>query len=204
MTRKLSRTPPTSRKKSLARQPLIYSGSANLYEELRQKSELINLSRDAIFVVNADGKAMFWNHGAERLYGWKEKEVLGKAPVEILKTKLPRPIAQIETILRNERFWESELVQTTKEGARIAVMSRWSSWRDHNGRVLGRLQVDTDISKRKRAEEGLRVLSGRLLNLRDEERRRLARDLHDSAGQLLAGAAMNLSIFEQQFGAANP
>jgi len=50
----------------------------------------------------------------------------------------------------------------------------------------------------------LRVLSGRLLSLRDEERRRLARDLHDSVGQLLAGAAMNLTMVERKLPLTDP
>src|SRR6266536_4224414 len=51
-----------------------------------------------------------------------------------------------------------------------------------------------DITERKRAEESLRLLSGRLLHLQDQERRRIARELHDSAGQLLAALSMNLSL----------
>jgi len=53
-----------------------------------------------------------------------------------------------------------------------------------------------DISDRKRAEESLRLLSGRLLQVQDEERRRIARELHDSAGQILAALKMHLSPLE--------
>ncbi len=51
-----------------------------------------------------------------------------------------------------------------------------------------------DITKRKRADDAMRELSGQLLRLQDDERRRLARELHDSTGQKLAALAMNLSV----------
>ena len=54
------------------------------------------------------------------------------------------------------------------------------------------LAVSEDITDRKRAEEGLRKLSGRLLQLQDEERRRIARDLHDATGQDLVALSSTL------------
>jgi signal transduction histidine kinase len=72
------------------------------------------------------------------------------------------------------------------------VASRWTLWRDDQGNPQGWLQINTDITERKRAEELLRSLSARLLQTQDEERRRIARELHDSAGQLLVGLDINL------------
>jgi len=51
------------------------------------------------------------------------------------------------------------------------------------------LELNTDVTEGKRAEESLRSLSGRLLTLQDEERRRIAHELHDSAGQTLVALA---------------
>jgi len=61
-----------------------------------------------------------------------------------------------------------------------------------------------DITERKRAEESLRLLSGQLLHLQDQERRRIARELHDSAGQILAALGMNLSLVESENGNIAP
>jgi two-component system, NarL family, sensor kinase len=69
-------------------------------------------------------------------------------------------------------------------------------WRDREGEPIGWLSINTDITERKRAKEGLRELSGRLLQMQDEERRRIARELHDSAGQILAALSMNLTPLE--------
>jgi PAS domain S-box-containing protein len=182
----------------------VFESEVQLAEELRQKTELLKLSREAVLVVDMSDKIAFWSDGAEQLYGWKRADALGRSPLELLQTQLPRPVAQIETILRREPHWEGELKQTTRYGARISVSSRWALWRDLSGRTLGRFQLDSDITRRKNVEQELRVLSGRLLTIRDEERRRWARELHDSVGQLLVGITMNLSILQRQLDGAAP
>ena len=177
---------------------------AKVNEPLKQKAELLDLSREAILVVDNADRVVYWNRGAEKLYGWSQAEVLGREPLELLRTELPRSLPQIENILRQETHWDCELQQTTREGNHITVASRWALWRDSKAAVLGRFQLDTDITKRKQVEQELRVLSGRLLNLQDEERRRFARDLHDSVGQLLAGASMNLSLVQKKLSEIDP
>ena len=164
---------------------------------LARCGKLLDFSREAILVVNREEKIIFWSLGAERLYGWSAEEAVGADPLELLQTELPRTMAQINNILQAEEHWDCELRQKRKAGDKVTVATRWALWRDH-GEVLGRFQLDTDITRRKQAEDELRVLSGHLLTLRDEERRRLARDLHDSVGQLLAGATMNVSILSGQ------
>jgi PAS domain S-box-containing protein len=170
----------------------------------RSAGQLFLACRDAITLVNPAGHVLTWNPAAERLYGWKETEAIGKPFLELLKVELPRPLAQIENILRREGYWEYELKEKASDGREIVVASRWSVWRDSQGAALGRLHLDTDVTKSRRAEQQLRVVSGHLLNLRDEERRRLGRDLHDSAGQLLSMAKLNLSLAQDQLGTVNP
>jgi PAS domain S-box-containing protein len=66
--------------------------------------------------------------------------------------------------------------------------------RNQNGEPQYAIAMIEDISARKRAAEALRQLSGRLLRLQDEERRRIARELHDTTAQSLAALAMNLTV----------
>jgi len=172
--------------------------SVKLEQELTEQGKLLDLAREAVMVVDRNGKIVLWNEGAEQLYGWSEGQAMGESPLQMLQTELPRPVAQIENILRREPYWDAELRQTTRQGTRITVASRWALWRDESGRELGRFQLDSDITRRKQVEQELRVLSGRLLTMRDEERRRWARELHDSVGQLLVGVTMNLSLLQQQ------
>jgi len=159
--------------------------------------KLLDLVREAVLLVDLSGEIVFWNQGAEHLYGWNANEALGHSPLELLQTELPRPLPQIHNILRKERCWDAELKQTTRQGIRITVASRWALLRDDSGTPVGHFQLDSDITRRKQVEQELRVLSGRLLTIRDEERRRWARELHDSVGQLLVGVTMNLSMLER-------
>ena len=175
-----------------------------IQEFKRGAGQLFLSARDAVTLVDLAGNILTWNPAAERIYGWKETEVVGKPLLELVKAELPRPVAQIENILRREGYWEYELRATTRLGTQIIVASRWTAWRNQGGTVIGRLHLDTDVTKLKRIEDQLRVVSGHLLNLRDEERRKLGRDLHDSAGQLLSMAKLNLSLAGEHLGTIHP
>jgi PAS domain S-box-containing protein len=156
--------------------------------QLAYQAKLLDLANDGIFIRNADDKISYWNEGAERLYGWTSREVLGRTVHEILHTEFPVPLSEIMQANR----WEGELRHTTKGGKQITVASRWTTLRDRNGKAVGWLESNTDLTARKRAEEAARSLSGRILTLQDDEHRRIARGLHDSLGQYLTALKINL------------
>jgi len=158
--------------------------------ETREKAALLDLANDAIFVKSLHGAISYWNQGAERLYGWRKEEAIGRSSHELLRTEFPIPLAEIET----RDSWEGELRHTRRDGVQIVVASRWTTVRDKDGKPLAWLEINTDITSRKRAEEAARSLSGRILTLQDEERRKMARGLHDSLGQYLASLKMNLDL----------
>jgi PAS domain S-box-containing protein len=158
---------------------------------LEEKAVLLDLANDAIFVKSANGTISYWNEGATRLYGWTMMEALGHAPAELLHSEYPIPLAEIESLDE----WEGEIRHAKRDGTRIIVVSRWTKIRDANGGLAGWLEINTDITDRKRAEDSARALSGRILTLQDEERRRIARGLHDSLGQYLAALKMALDAF---------
>jgi len=160
-------------------------------EELIEKAALLDMANDAIFVKNSTGKISYWNRGAERLYGWKATEALGHSPAELLQSEYPIPLSEIDS--RDD--WEGEIRHSKRDGSRIVVASRWTKIRDSNGNLGGWLEINTDITPRKRAEDSARALSGRILTVQDEERRRIAKGLHDSLGQYLVALKMNLEGF---------
>jgi PAS domain S-box-containing protein len=158
--------------------------------EVVEKAALLDLATDAIFIKAADGTISYWNQGAERLYGWTAEEALGRSPQELLQTKYPVPLSEIE----GRDDWAGELCHTTRDGARIVVVSRWTTLRNKDGQLPGWMEINTDITARKRAEDAARRLSGRILSLQDDERRRIARELHDGLGQYLTALKMNLHL----------
>jgi PAS domain S-box-containing protein len=160
--------------------------------QLAYQAELLDLANDAIFVRSADGGITYWNEGAERLYGWTKKEALSRSTQELIQTEFPIDISEILALDR----WEGELQQRRRDGSQVTVASRWTTLRDHNGKSVGWLEINTDITARKRAEEAARSLSGRILTLQDDERRRIARGLHDSLGQYLTALKMNLDVLQ--------
>jgi signal transduction histidine kinase len=89
--------------------------------------------------------------------------------------------------------YEQEERHRGVDGTYRWFLARGVPLRDAQGRIVRWYGTNTDIEDRKQAEEELRRLSGQLLLLQDEERRRIARDLHDSTGQDLVALATTLS-----------
>jgi signal transduction histidine kinase len=90
-----------------------------------------------------------------------------------------------------------ELQRRRKDGSVIQVMATARAIRDSSGKLLYFEGAVHDVTERKRAEEALRQVSGRMLRLQDEDRRRIARELHDSTAQTLAALVMNLSAVQK-------
>ncbi len=127
-------------------------------ERLRAQASLLDLAHDAILVIDpGSGEITFWNRGAEELYGFSRTDALGRRSDQLLGTEYPEPgkSAIVERILNDER-WEGELVHFTGQGSRIVVASRWALLRDENSVPTGILEINSDITRRKLAEERLR------------------------------------------------
>jgi PAS domain S-box-containing protein len=130
--------------------------------ELRDQAQLLELAHDAILVRDLSSAIMFWNRGAERMYGWTREEALGKISHTLLQTEFPRSFEEVETKLRAEIYWEGELIHTTRDGSRIMVASRQVLDRDQHGNPIAILEINNEITERKRAEKGLREKAGLL------------------------------------------
>lgn len=133
-------------------------------EVLRNQAALLDLAHDAILVrdLSAGGRILYWNKGAEEMYGWSKKETLGEGISEILKTGFPESLEEIKAHLFRAEQWEGELVHNTKAGERIIVESRWALQRDDTGSPCAILEINRDITDRKRAEEDLKAYASDL------------------------------------------
>lgn len=121
-------------------------------QKIREQAALLDVATDAIVVRDLNHKVLFWNRGAERLYGWKAEEVLGKNSIELL---YPAPRPQIDEALKvvlEQGEWQGELALVTKAGKRLTVSSRWTLVRDEAQQPKSILVVTTDITERKLLE----------------------------------------------------
>ena len=168
--------------------------------ETAEQAALLELTQDSVFVIDMEGTVLFWSRGAEAMLGYSKSQAAGKISHDLLRTDFPQPLAEIREELLRVGHWEGDLVTTAQDGRRIVVSSRWAlQWgkRDQAPRVL---VINSDITERKLGEESLvlqreqlRALAEHLQWVREEDRKRVARDLHDQIGQILTAIKMDMT-----------
>ena len=129
--------------------------SKALLESVQEQAALLDLAHDAILSMDSKALIHFWSRGAEAMYGWTRQEAVGKVSHDLLRTEFPEPLPQIERRVAEVGHWEGELLHTRQDGKLIRVSSRWALRRDAAGRPAGILEINTDITERRRMEEQL-------------------------------------------------
>src|SRR5271156_277871 len=186
----------------------------------------------AIFVLDPEGRVITWNPGAEAMKGYSRGEIVGKHfskfyPAEAVQSGWPqRELALAE----KEGRFADEGWRVRKDGSTFWASVIISPLRAADGSLSGFAKVTQDMTERRKGDEriqalnrelreriaqldesrrlielrtlDLQKLSARLLHVQDEERRRIARELHDDLGQQLAALKMELSKLADA-GAAN-
>ena len=121
-------------------------------EQIREQAALLDQAQDAILVRDLDHNILFWNKGAEKIYGWSAEEVLGKNAQELLfKDRSSQFAAARQAIVENGE-WKGEMHQTRRDGAEIIVESRWTLVRDDEGQPKAILVINTDVTEKRRME----------------------------------------------------
>jgi two-component system sensor histidine kinase/response regulator len=129
---------------------------------LRDQALILDLANDTIFIRDIKNHITYWNQGAERLYGWKREEVLGQVTHELFKTQFPQPIDEIEKQLFATGHWQGDLVHTCRDGSQVIVTSSWTLQRDDSNFPASVIEMNHDITARKRAEQELGKSQARL------------------------------------------
>jgi PAS domain S-box-containing protein len=166
---------------------------ATIREEQEKAQRYLDIADVILLALDTEGRITMINRKGCSTLGWEEHELLGR---DWCDTCLPVSIRDKlrATFLRlvggDLSYIENAVLTRSGEDRMIG----WHNTviRDGQGRVTGTLSSGEDITERKRAEENLRRLSGQLLRLQEEERKRIARDLHDSTGQELVALATML------------
>jgi len=121
-------------------------------EQIREQAALLDQAQDAILVRDLDHNILFWNKGAEKIYGWSAVEAIGRSAEELLyKERSAQFEAARQSIVQNGE-WKGEMHQTRRDGAEIIVESRWTLVRDDQGEPKSILVINTDVTEKKRME----------------------------------------------------
>jgi len=170
---------------------------------LEAQVRFLHLAHDTIIVRTLGGTITFWNHGAEVTYGWTAAEAIGESSRHLLHTVSPQPLAEIQAELLRTGRWEGELRHRTRGGDELIVASRWALQRDEDGKPVGVLEINNDVTQRRQAEERLRATVHEMEQLyRDADR---ARGLHRAVldetrdGLIMVGVDGRILTVNRQF-----
>lgn len=174
-----------------------------LREELRRSNELTNAVFEcapmAIMVLNSDATIAAWNKAAERMFGWKREELMGRTTPLTPKTARFETEALKERVLRGETITDFQTHHVRKDGSIIEVSISAAPLYGRDHAFGGAVAVFCDLTEVRRAHdqaaqraEELAALSAHLVSAQEKERTRIAREIHDELGQLLTAAKLEL------------
>jgi PAS domain S-box-containing protein len=162
-------------------------------ERLTQQAALLDSAQDAIIVRDLDDEVMYWNRGAQRLYGWSSEEVKGRRLTELLYKDPPPDAQKAKRALYTQGKWGGECRQFTQDGREVIVQSRWTLLSDTLGRPKSVLVINTDVTEKARLES-LALRAQRL-----ESIGALASGIAHDLNNVLAPILMALHTLQQRF-----
>jgi len=126
---------------------------------LQRQAQMLDLASDAIIIHDFDNRIAYWNHAAVRQYGWTATEAIGQYPNELLNAVFPVTEDELTAALFRDGSWEGEVTQTRRNGSQITVWSRFKLLKDEKDNLAGMLEINRDITEKKKDEETIRNLS---------------------------------------------
>jgi PAS domain S-box-containing protein len=173
-------------------------------EALVRQANLLEQTHDAILVWEFPRTIVFWNRGAEELYGFSRDEAMGRASHELLQTEHRLPTRLFEAVLEREGQWAGELTHTARDGRKILVESRHVLLREADGRRLV-LETNRDITERKEAEEAARKAQAELAHVaRVTTLGEMAASIAHEVDQPLSGVVINANACLRFLAGASP
>jgi two-component system, cell cycle sensor histidine kinase and response regulator CckA len=120
--------------------------------QLAMQAALLDKAQDAILVRSLDDTIIFWNKGAERLYGWTSAEALGRNAHEFINDTSDEFVAARNELLERGE-WIGTLRQVARDGRRVVTECRWTLVRNDDGQPESVLAINTDVTDRRSLEQ---------------------------------------------------
>jgi two-component system CheB/CheR fusion protein len=135
---------------------------AELLQTNEQLKFLLDSVRESVIATDLRGRVIYWNRGAEALYGWRESEVLGQPVTFMLEPGEDPEESEWMRQVRETGFWSGDYVQKRKDGTRFWAHTLVSFLVDGDGKHAGFIGIERDVTERKKTEEALRESEERL------------------------------------------
>jgi PAS domain S-box-containing protein len=119
--------------------------------QILEQATLLDIAHEAILVKDLDDRVIYWNKGAERTYGWRAAEVVGRNSMELFY-KDPAPFQEARAALLAHGEWRGELLERTKDEREITVDARWTLVQDDDGQPKSILAINSDITEKKKLQ----------------------------------------------------
>jgi PAS domain S-box-containing protein len=188
---KLSRLAPSVRRAAQEAEERIELRSAE--QRILQQADLLNIATDAITVLDMEHHILFWNKGAEEIYGWGAQEAIGAKVNQLLFKNVPSEFEEALKVIEEKGEWKGEFHQLTRDGKEAIVESRWTLVRDEQGKPKSIFVVSTDITEKKKIEAQF------LRAQRMESIGTLAGGIAHDLNNMLQPIMMSLQLLKVQF-----
>ncbi|NJD77627.1 MAG: response regulator [Candidatus Methanoperedens sp.] len=163
-------------------------------EKIREQAALLDKAQDAIAARDLEHRLIYWNKGAQRLYGWTAEETIGKNADELLYKEESSDLIEAKKSVIEKGEWIGELRQRTKDNKDIIVEGRWTLVHDNDGKPKSILFINTDITEKKRLEAQL------LRAQRMESIGTLAGGIAHDINNMLTPIMLSLQMLKEKFG----
>jgi two-component system, NarL family, sensor histidine kinase UhpB len=175
----------------------------------QQRFESVALATtDAIWDLNLETKVVWWSEGMGKLFGYRQEDVSSKFEwwfERVHPEDRDRVTTSIQKVAEaNGQHWSGEYRFRRQDGSYATVLDRGYIVRDSSGKPARLVGGLSDVSEQRMAERALensrqqlRALAARVQSSREEERARVAREIHDDLGQILTAIKMNLDWLER-------
>jgi PAS domain S-box-containing protein len=122
--------------------------------QIGEQARLLDLAHDAILVCDMEDRVLYWNKSAERIYGWKAQEAVGRKMEDLLPKDMFNALKYEEarTAIAETGNWRGELTTRTKTGEEVTMEARWTLVRDDQENPKFILGINTDITEKKSFE----------------------------------------------------